>query len=165
MMPEKMLPPSCMAVPPMAEFECTAAPMVPVPIPACKPCAPARLFMEVGLVLVCASCVFSSGMGCEAPFRTNITVGLCDLVAGSALAVAEGAAALPEDDDGPLPDAAMMASISPGVTPALCSAIKPSGEVSNFTGRDWIVETTTDSGRPPFTILITSRLVKGFCAC
>jgi hypothetical protein len=26
-------------------------------------------------------------------------------------------------------------------------------------------EMTTDSGTPPFTILITSRLVSGFCVC
>src|SRR5215831_712362 len=70
--PEKM-PPACWtAEPPTAEFMCVAASQLAVLIPACMACvtaeSAARLFMEDGLVLVVANCVFSSGNSWAAPF-------------------------------------------------------------------------------------------------
>src|SRR6266851_841830 len=64
-----------------------------------------------------------------------------------------------------LPETAIIAFISASVTPTLCNRMSSLVEVLNLLGPDWIADTTTDSGILCFTMVITSSLVSGFCAC
>src|SRR4051795_5919266 len=119
--------------------------------------SPATRFMDDGLAVVWANCVFSSVRNSGAFPLVRMTRGRCPFGADSVAAVGWVG-------DGTFFDSEIIASISLGLTPSFCRARRASGEMSYFAGLDWIAEITTGSGRPPFTILTTSALVSGLAA-
>src|SRR5579863_2973503 len=136
----------------------------------------ARFFIDEGLVFVCASCVFSNGNSREELPCITCAFGMREL-ADVAVVFAPEDGEVAEASVGcdvpapsippfaaPFPDAAMMAFNSFSVTPAVCNAIRPFVDVSNFPGCDCTAPTTTDSGNLLFTMLITSALVSGLSA-
>ena len=159
-----MLAACCTDSPPTIEFMCIVAAMAASLAPPCMACvrteSVARLLIDDGFVLVVASCVFSRRSACESWPEVMISVGIRLLLTGdTAWGGADAAAPLAPV----LLVAAIIAFNSLSVTPALCRRTNSEVEVLNLPGRDWIAETTTDSDTPPFTIVITSALVSGFC--
>src|SRR5690348_16406027 len=165
MTPEKM-PPACPTMePPTMELVWAAASQATVFTAVCRPwvtaASAASAFIEDGFVFVSASWVFSSGNSFWLDPCSTYTLGMWLFETGGSgggvAADLDTAAAdsFPEGEFEP----AIIALSSFSVTPALCKRTSSAVEVLYLPGCVWISRTTTDSGKPLFTIVITSSLV------